>query len=131
MIKDIIKTIGDKINMLLLTKRLDPFASLFDDNNLFPTLTKSSSNLQTYKYDNGNINIELSVPGYGKEDFDVSIKHLVLTMSSKDNKINKSFRLSEDVDLDSIECLCDKGILKVTAKQKDLGKEVKRFIEVK
>jgi len=94
-----------------------------------------------------NYQLEVSLPGAGKEDVDVFIKDNMLTIKSKNesekkvedknyirrefkyNMFERSFTLPEDVQEDDINASFDKGILTVTLKKN--VKEIEEAKEVK
>lgn len=84
--------------------------------------------------------IELSVPGFTKENFQINVDRnqlIVSTESSNDSSIEKgkyslkqfssssfkkSFHLSDDILKDEISAKCDLGILSITLPKKDEAK---------
>ena len=70
---------------------------------------------------NGDFNLKLYVPGYGKEDLQIEHEDDVLIIKSKDQKLLRSYRVPSEVE--SISATCDKGILEL--KMTKLKKEKK------
>jgi len=86
--------------------------------------------------------IELSVPGYSKEAFDIQVdkNHLVIStvkseQETKENdsyklreftkaSFSKSFKLSEDIDTEKISAKCDHGILRIDLPKKEEAKPI-------
>ena len=73
------------------------------------------------------VSLEMAIPGYGKEDVEVSIEKNVLTVSCKKedskqnfsrkefsyNSFSRSFTLSEELDVNSIKSSMNNGILTI------------------
>ncbi len=84
--------------------------------------------------------IELSVPGYQKEDFDIKVdkKTLIVSNSTQNeketnengyllkefskNSFSKSFSLSDTIDIDKISAQCHDGILSIAMPKRDEAK---------
>ena len=70
-----------------------------------------------YETENG-FALEVELPGVKKEDLDVQLEKNILTVKAsrtrKDGKFSyeRSFRLAEDIDVDSIKVNLENGILK-------------------
>lgn len=64
----------------------------------------------------GNYNIKLNIPGYDKDDLVLEFENDVLILTSKDKRIEKIIYLPEEVDVESLESKCEKGILSITGK---------------
>ena len=129
--------------MLLTIER--PFETMvkrfFNDDLLkidyrFPYFGKNefgSTNIQEFEE---NYLIELNVPGFKKEDINISLENDILTISAEQESkkeegtynrkefertsIKRSFSVPEDVDKENIDAKCEHGILYV-----DLGKKKK------
>ncbi len=136
--------------MDLMTKRNESvpiFRSVFDDfftKDLFDWNSKHFSDLGStlpsvnVKETERGFNVELAAPGMQKEDFNIELKHNVLTISSeqKDEKseedydgrytrrefnyqsFSRSFTLPENADHSKIEASYDDGVLYVSIPKK-------------
>ena len=58
--------------------------------------------------------IKCYVPGYGKEDLDISVEDLVLSVKTKDNELKYQWDISSKLNLENTTAKCDKGILVIT-----------------
>ncbi|MCR5378263.1 MAG: Hsp20/alpha crystallin family protein [Fibrobacter sp.] len=76
-----------------------------------------------YETENG-FALEVELPGVKKEDLDVQLEKNILTVKAsrtrKDGKFSyeRSFRLAEDIDVDSIKVNLENGILKFDMSKK-------------
>ena len=84
-----------------------------------------------------DININLTVPGYGKKDIDIEMIGDELTIVGKENKdrnlsgFKKAYRISNDsIDVDNISAKCENGLLVVTV-PKIVPEVVSRKIKIK
>ena len=86
--------------------------------------------------------IDLSVPGYSKDSFDINLERNKLNISTAESDQNtvendtyrmrefsqksftKSFFLSDDIDLNSMSAKCDNGVLSVILPKKDEAKRL-------
>ena len=84
----------------------------------------SSVSYSNFTDTNGDQIVEMAVVGYAKKDIDIDIIHNILTIKSKNDITNdsslvlrnfrRSFRLSENCDIDSITAIAKNGLLRVT-----------------
>ena len=93
--------------------------------------------------------LELAIPGFKKEDFNIEIDNEVLTISSKNKEEHKTkeegytrrefsissfrraFTLPEVVDTDKIDAVYEAGVLKVTLPKKEEAlPKPKRLVEI-
>ncbi|MAG50190.1 hypothetical protein CL621_00950 [archaeon] len=84
----------------------------------------SSVSYSNFTDKNGDQVVEMAVPGYAKKDINIDIIHDILTISSKNDITNdsslvlrnfrRSFRLSENCDIDSITAIAKDGLLRIT-----------------
>jgi HSP20 family molecular chaperone IbpA len=58
--------------------------------------------------------IKCYVPGYGKEDLEISVEDLVLSVKTKDGNLNYQWDISNKLNLENTVAECDKGILTIT-----------------
>lgn len=74
----------------------------------------------------GSAKITVVVPGYAKEDLDLQVSNNTLTLSSSDEskKFNRSWKLSEWVDLKNISAECKNGVLTVVLPVKQKTEKV-------
>ena len=84
-----------------------------------------------------DININLTVPGYGKKDIDIEMIGDELTIVGAENKdrnlsgFKKAYRISNDsIDVDNISAKCENGLLTVTV-PKIIPEVVSRKIKIK
>jgi HSP20 family molecular chaperone IbpA len=75
----------------------------------------------SYKTTEDGLVISFLVPGYSKNDLNLSLQENVLIVESNkekqsQEKLSMSFVLSENIDADSITSKCENGILTVVAK---------------
>lgn len=84
-----------------------------------------------------DININLTVPGYGKKDIDIEMIGDELTIVGAENKdrnlsgFKKAYRISNDsIDVDNISAKCENGLLTVTV-PKIVPEVVSRKIKIK
>ena len=84
-----------------------------------------------------DININLTVPGYGKKDIDIEMIGDELTIVGAENKdrnlsgFKKAYRISNDsIDVDNISAKCENGLLVVTV-PKIVPEVVSRKIKIK
>jgi len=98
---------------------------LFNDFVLSDTSVFESRSQFTYK--NGEYELKINVPGYGKEDLNLSVDNGSLTLISEDKKINQHIWLPKSIDVETLESSCEKGVLRVTGKTK----EVKKLLQIK
>lgn len=98
---------------MLYTKTL---SRMLDDAFSFPLL-----NMDTYcaydevKHDKSGTKITIIVPGFSKEDLQLSISNNHLTLSSKleDKKISRNWKLSDSADAKNVKAECKNGILTI------------------
>lgn len=125
------------------------FNSLFNDfmqidySYKFPT-NEIQSDINTKK---DGWEIQLSLPGYKKEDLKISLDENILEVSSEIKDVNcsqnvqtsifknvksfyKSYQLPSNADLDKIEANLENGILRIFIPRIDAGKN-KKIIEIK
>ena len=122
---------------------LTPFDRLFDDmlGNMFPTISSdlgddffSKGSYPKVNVINGSekLVIEAAIPGMRREEVDVEITDRVLTIRGGSNQhkdisdtqyvrreikrsaFQRSFRLSENLDIENIAGTCDNGVLTLT-----------------
>ncbi len=62
--------------------------------------------------------IEIDVPGYGAEDFEISVVADLISIESTNKKLSFSFQIKNDVEKNSIEATVEKGILTISLPQK-------------
>lgn len=125
---------------------LTPFDRLFDDmlGNMFPTISSdlgedffSKGSYPKVNVINGEYSlvIEAAIPGMKREDVDVEVTDRVLTIRGSSNQhanitdtqyvrreikrsaFQRSFRLSENLDVDNISGAYDNGVLTLTIKK--------------
>lgn len=118
--------------------------SIFSDNDFFTNFF-DSNNLPAVniKENKKEFSIELSVPGFGKNDFNIEIEKNVLTVSAKkeenkeerdeDEKLlhrefssssfSRSFVIPENIDTESIAAEQNNGILKISLPKVDQSPE--------
>ena len=84
-----------------------------------------------------DININLTVPGYGKKDIDIEMIGDELTIVGIENQdrnlsgFKKAYRISNDsIDVDNISAKCENGLLTVTV-PKIVPEIVSRKIKIK
>lgn len=133
-----------------LVKLSNPVPSVFDrfiDNDLFDWTNKNFSNTNTtlpavnIKEDHDGFEVEMSVPGFEKKDFNIEVNNSLLTISS-DKKIeqetkegqnftrrefsyqsfSRSFTLPDTTDDDHVAAKYENGILKVYIPKKEEAK---------
>jgi HSP20 family protein len=124
--------------------------SLFDrflDNDMFDWSNRNFSNTNTtlpavnIKEDNDGYEVEMSVPGFDKNDFNIEVNNSLLTISS-DKKIEKetnegqqftrrefsyqsfsrSFTLPETADGENVSATYENGLLKISIPKKEEAK---------
>lgn len=109
----------------MLARRNNSSMNIFDDmfGNVFePTIFNSTSrwlgSSVSYAYTEDGVDITYQVPGYGKEDLELSLEKDVLRVTDKldKHKLNLAIRLSKNLDQDSIVSECKNGILTVNVK---------------
>jgi len=125
--------------MLAITKRLqnNDWDSLFDPFYTSPFSSKAlswrdvdSMRVDAYRKDNTTF-IEADLPGFAKDDIDISVNEGVLTITaekkedtkSKDNqyivserkykRLTRSFSLPEDINVEEVTASCKDGVLSV------------------
>lgn len=114
-----------------------------------PLFNDSSLPKVNISEDDHNYFVELSAPGYAKEDIKVNMENNTLTVSAEVKSENKeegktysrreyrmssfsrSFHLPEDVQDDKIQAGYENGILKLELPKKEEEKTIKKNIEVK
>lgn len=108
----------------MLARRNNNAMNIFDDmfGNVFgPTIfdtTRWSGSSVSYAYTDEGVDITYQVPGYGKEDLELSLEKDVLRVTDKleKHKLDLAIRLSKNLDQDSIASECKNGILTVNVK---------------
>jgi HSP20 family molecular chaperone IbpA len=104
------------------------FPSIFDlvDDLLSPSPyleTSCYNNPISYKRRDKGVTIEVLVPGYGKEDLELSFEKNTLCLTNKveegskstDRTISYKILMPKDIDEKSIKTKCDKGLLSIDA----------------
>lgn len=92
--------------------------------------------------------IDLAIPGLKKEDIDINIDELLLTISGKTTSeeevkeekytrqefnytaFSRSFTLNENIDIDNISAAHNNGVLSVILPKKEEVKQEKKVIEI-
>lgn len=137
--------------MALLKRNLPAFGNLSDffDDDWFSV--KSSDLLPAINVsdNDGNYEIEMAVPGFKKEEFNVSIENGVLTISAKTQKeeeekkknytrkefssksFSRSFTLPDNIDENSIDAEYKDGVLKVLLHKSEKELPLKRSVNIK
>lgn len=85
------------------------------------------------KYNNEDVVLRITVPGLDKSDITVEVDKTILKVYSNKNdefKFEKSFSISNDVDVQNISAKCDKGLLEITLPKKKHEK-TSRSISIK
>ena len=95
-----------------------------------------------------NFSIEMAVPGFSKENFDIDIADDLLTVSAKKqferededqgytrrefnySEFTRTFTLPESVNPDSISCKYNNGMLNIVIPKKEESKRSKKSIKV-
>lgn len=106
---------------------------------------KNHPSVNIVKTDTG-VSLEMAIPGYGKEDVEVSVEKNTLTVSCKKedrkqefsrkefsyNSFSRSFTLSEELDVNSIKSSMNNGILVITINKlnPEVAKNEKKKIPV-
>jgi len=139
-----------------------PFSKLVDD--FFNDLIPSTPTVRNVARPKANIaetdelfRIELLVPGFVKEDFEIQLEESVLTVSTtiietpkadteettetptekytrrefRPNSLKRSFNLPETADAESITATYENGILSIHIPKKELEQPAKKVIEIK
>lgn len=138
-------------------KRFDPrrgfFPSLFNVSDDFFTDFFRGNNLPAANVveNDKEFRVELSVPGFGKDDFKVEIEKNVLTVSaskdsnkeekSEDEKVlrrefysssfSRSFVLPENIDVENINAEQKDGVLKISLPKIEAPEDKVKKIEIK
>lgn len=105
---------------------------------------KNNSPLVNVSENEKNFRLEVSLPGYSKEDINIDIEEGIITISSekKEEKssdkwnrkefyfssFKRSFSLPEGVDVDSIEASFERGILNIDIPKKEVKKLTKKIL---
>lgn len=116
------------------------FAGLFD-NLMSDREVMSKVPAVNIKETDNNYVLELSAPGYGKDEIKIEVENEVLSISGEHKTENeekegttytrrefsygafkRSFSLPETIDSDNIEAKCDNGIVKITLSKKEEAK---------
>jgi HSP20 family protein len=117
-------------------------SNFFDDDRFFtsPWLRGQEIPAMNVRETDNNFEVELAVPGYKKEDFNVSVDNGILTISAERKQENekkddnytrkefscssfsRSFRLPEHVDQESIKANFKDGVLNLMIDKTDRGK---------
>ena len=84
------------------------------------------------KLEDGSWKIELAVPGYAKEDVNVSAKNKLLEVvlkqeGGKESKLH--YRLTSDIDTSKIKATCKHGLLTVTLPLRETERSVTVSVE--
>lgn len=66
--------------------------------------------------------IKCYVPGYGKEDLEISVEDLVLSVKTKDGNLNYQWDISNKLSIENAIANCDKGILIITIPKQNTNK---------
>jgi HSP20 family molecular chaperone IbpA len=113
----------------MLTNRL-----LKDFNGFYSWVTPSSYEKLDYynnlwNVEDGNYNMRLNVPGYGKEDVTAKVVGEVLTVKIAETK-SFSYRLPKLYDLASAKISVDKGVLTISVppRTEDVSNEIQLMI---
>ena len=71
--------------------------------------------------DNQNFYFSVDLPGFGKDDLEVKVEGLTLSIKGEveGRKYNQSFTLPKAVDTNKIEATVDKGVLSVALGKKE------------
>ncbi len=123
---------------------LPDFLDHFFGNNLIPTIfdDRAENTLPAVNISENdkNFEIEMAVPGFGKENFKLELKNDILIISSKEetkneekngnfmrkefeyNSFCRSFSLPESVDSEKIEASYNEGVLKIELPKKEEAK---------
>ncbi len=127
---------------------VDVFDTLFNDQFLNPAAVQKLPAVNVAEYEQG-FDIELSVPGFKKEDFKINLDKNLLTVSAEikqeegvegktyskkefgSNSFSRTFTLPESVDQNNIEATYINGILTLTVAKKEEAKVQAREIAVK
>lgn len=124
----------------------NPYKGIFNDfffNPVFDTPANAQPAVNIVETENG-FTLEVAAPGFNKEDFNIKVEKNLLTISGKKEtkqeenspvyrrrefaftQFERSFRLPETIDTDSVNAALNNGILKVDlAKKPELVPAVK------
>jgi HSP20 family protein len=128
------------------------FSNLIEDffNESVPAWTGLSTKprVNVREADN-NFTLEIAVPGFGKEDFNIDVDGNLLTVSAKKetekeeedkkgytrrefnySEFSRSFTLPDSVNPDAISCKYNNGLLNVLIPKKEGSKGMKKSIKV-
>ena len=134
----------------LPTLKVLPPAGYFDYDRFFHSPWGHTFPQVNVKETGKSFEIELSVPGYDKKDFNISVDEAYLTVSAESNNedekkednftqsefrfnsFSRSFHLPTNANEEDIQAKYDKGVLKLTiAKKNIIAEKPKKSIEVK
>lgn len=99
------------------------------------TIIKKYYDLPSIVRDENGVEIKLTLPGYEKEDLEISIHGDILTICTVDNisdtidEFKRTFQLMDDIDQDSCTAEIKAGILKISFKYKKQKKSKKITIK--
>jgi HSP20 family protein len=117
-------------------------SNYFDDDRFFnsPWLRGQEIPAINVKENDNSYEVEVAVPGYRKEDFNISVDNGLLTISAEHKQENekkddnytrrefgyssfsRSFRLPENVDQDDIQANFQNGVLTMNIKKNEKGR---------
>jgi HSP20 family protein len=133
----------------LPTLKGSPLAGYFDYDRFFHSPWGHTFPQVNVKETGKSFEIELSVPGYDKKDFDISVDEAYLTVLAEGNKedekkednytqsefgcnsFSRSFHLPPNANEEDIQAKYEGGILKLTIAKKNIIAAPKKSIEVK
>lgn len=128
------------------------FFNRFWDNDFFSNCWEADMPAVNVKENRKSFKVDISVPGFDKEDIHIDVNQNILTISGKkemnkeekdeDDRIlreefssssfSRSFTLPEDIDTEAIEANQKDGVLRITLPRKEKALEsAKKEIEIK
>ena len=128
------------------------FFNRFWDNDFFSNSWEADMPAVNVKENKKSFKVDISVPGFEKDDIHVEVNKNILTISGKrevnkeekgeDDKVlrqefssssfSRSFTLPEDIDTEAIDAKQKDGVLKITLPKKEKALEsAKKKIEIK
>lgn len=121
---------------MLLFRSEKPFDFFDEVDNFFNTTRHSlpsvgyQQKIEFKKTENG-IEAKIMIPGYGKEDLEITLEYNILNISSKeDKKILQKLIVPKDIDTEKIEATCEKGILEIKAPMIKKSEKTKKQIMI-
>ena len=106
---------------MLLFKNERPFDFFDEFDNFFNAASRPLPSIgyqqkTEFKKTDDGIEAKIMIPGYGKEDLEITLEENILNISSKeDKKVLQKLIIPKDIDTEKIEASCKKGILEIKA----------------